>query len=74
MYRREKVEAVEKQVAALLEENGLSYSEVESVLCDVKDQMRVVGLNSGVVYRNGKPYERKPYAKEYTPVAASDRT
>lgn len=68
MFRAEVVNKLAKKVTALLEENGLTYYETDVFFFAVKENLHVVGPNSGVVYRDGKAYERKPYAKEYTPV------
>lgn len=64
-----KIKETSKQIADLLAKNGLTYSEVSRVIDEATDSLYVVTGNSGIVYRDGKPYERKPYAKELTPVS-----
>lgn len=69
-----KIKETAKQVAALLAKSGVTCSEVSRIFDEAAKSLYVVPKDSGVIYRNGRPYERKPYAKEYTPVDASDDT
>lgn len=62
-----------KQIAVLLATNGATYLEVPEILEKAKNYLHVeIIAKPRVVFRDGAQYERKPYAKDYTPVRSLD--
>lgn len=68
----DKIKETAKLIAALVTKGGATYSEVSEIFDEVKRRLLVVPDNGRIVYRDGVPYERKPYAREYTPVNSAD--
>lgn len=70
--QQEKIKETARQIAVLVAKSGATYPEVSEIFKAAQESLFVVADNSGIVYRDSVPYERRPYAREYTPVKSAD--